>query len=91
MIVSEEKIEVPDECGEFCPRWRAQQAGEAVPFTQGDACCRCPIFNCRETDGTEDGYGVFRLLEPEQFSADMARAYVDWWKADRKKQESFRG
>jgi len=85
VFVSADKIDVPDRCGDFCPRWCDQQNGEAPAFDQGDVCCRCPIFNCQETDGTDDGFGKFRLVEPEDFNADIALAYKDWWAVDKKK------
>jgi len=74
MKVSPEQIEIPDECGDFCPHFR--HYGYRFPTQyQGDDCFRCPVMNCQKE---EDG---FSILEPEEFRADLAKTYVEWWDA----------
>jgi hypothetical protein len=58
------KIEVPDECPKNC-KYRGE------PFYQGNACSRCPIFNCKRDDE-----GIC-LIEPEDYREDWA---IEWKK-----------
>ena len=66
MLVSKDKIEIPDECPKDCPY--KQEA-----FYQGCVCHRCPIFSCKEYDG-------FRLIEPEGYRDDWAREWDKFFK-----------
>ena len=58
-------IEFPDKCPEKCPE-------KDKPFYQGNLCSRCPIFNCSDFDG-------FRLIEPEDYREDWAKAWKKWF------------
>lgn len=75
MKVGSKQIEVPDECPKNCPGY-FQSAG------QGNVCCRCPIFNCRlvivdKDDPYMGGHADFRLIEPEDFSNELAEYYKE--------------
>lgn len=65
MIVSRLKIEIPDKCPEKCPY---------TFMYQGDTCSRCPIFNCRKI---VDDEGEFCLIEPEDYSEELALYYKE--------------
>lgn len=78
MKISQVGIEVPDDCGDFCPVFR--RYGYRYPLQQqGDNCYRCPIMNCR---ATEDGT---RLMEPSHYRADLAESYTRWWAGNKPK------
>lgn len=62
--------EFPDECPKNCP-------GHDILFDQGGLCSRCPIFNCREFE--YEGTKV-RMLNPEDFPEEIAKAWHDWFK-----------
>ncbi len=40
------------------------------PFSQGDFCSRCPIFNCS---------GECPLLRPEDYRKDWAKSWYRWF------------
>jgi hypothetical protein len=65
MLIAD-KYEFPEKCPEKCP-------GHTVPAMQGGRCHRCPIFNCApcENDG-------FRLIEPENYSPELAEIYAKY-------------
>ena len=69
MIISSEKIEVPDECPEDCP-------GCQDHIGQGGLCYRCPITNCAPLDYEGE---VIYLVEPEEYRPDWARAWKEWF------------
>lgn len=72
MKVSKENIEVPNECGDFCPSFR--KFGYKFPMRfKGDVCYTCPIMNC-----TKDDEG-FCIIDPEDFRVDLAESYIEWW------------
>lgn len=61
---------LPDKCPDKCP------GHDGYPG-QGGMCARCPLFNClpvKESDGTE-----FRLVEPEDFDKECAKAWQLWF------------
>ena len=58
-------IEFPDKCPEKCP-------AKGKPLYQANLCIGCPIFNCSDKRG-------FRLVEPEDYREDYARAWREWF------------
>ena len=66
MIVSKD-VEIPDSCPDNCPE-------KDSPFYQGNACSRCPIFNCTPCPG--DG---FVLCPPEEYRHDWAVEWKRWF------------
>lgn len=69
MKVTKAEIQIPDECGEFCPRMKEE--GIKYPFSyQGDVCHRCPIVNCSGEDP---------LIEPEDYSPALLNRYLESW------------
>ncbi len=74
--VTEDKISIPSECGDFCPGKRSAEGH------QGDSCHRCPIFNCIDTsEDKDDPYGG-PLLQPEEYSKELLQKYLAWWDDD---------
>jgi len=57
------EYEFPDSCFLGCPELH-------TPFDQGNACSRCPIFNCT---------GDIKLLEPEDYNPLAAKGYYEWF------------
>ncbi len=75
MIIAN-KYEVPDFCPTKC--W-----GKERPFSQGDLCVHCPIFNCRKVEAPEeyaDQDGMFCLIAAENFREDWAQVWSEWFK-----------
>lgn len=74
------KYTVPDTCPPDCPE-------KNQPFYQGNVCCSCPVFSCRKIPDTSeyaDKDGMFCLVEPEQYRADWAKAFQDWFEGGMK-------
>jgi hypothetical protein len=66
-------LDFPDNCPENCPDIKNWER-----FEQGNTCSRCPIFNCREFEYMG---GKARMLEPEQYPEDIAKAWHKWFKS----------
>ena len=56
----------PKKCPEDCPEKNNEHY-------QGCPCHRCPIFNCADDD--QD----MRLLEPQHYRKDWAKAWKKWF------------
>lgn len=62
-------FEFPAECPKDCP-------GHLTPFSQGNLCHRCPIFNCK-------GVNNIRLSKLN-YRKDWAEAWHKWFKSGMK-------
>jgi hypothetical protein len=73
-------IEFPDKCPTDCPE-------KGKPFDQGDACTRCPIFNCTPFDypdpDTDEVYKM-SMVEPDEYREDWAKEWKKWFDAGMK-------
>ena len=66
------KVEVPDECGDFCPEYN-----NGLKDLQS-SCARCPIFLCVKLE--HDIEGIYTpVLSPEEFCPELAQRFVNWW------------
>lgn len=62
-------VTFPDNCPDKCP-------GNGDEAGSGALCARCPVFNCRLFD--DDGK-AYRLIEPENFSEEVAFLWRNWF------------
>ena len=70
MLIAE-KYEIPDTCPENCEF-------KDGPFYQGNACSRCPIFNCARQSGPGNEWD-FCLIEPEDYREDWAEEWFQYF------------
>lgn len=75
MIIAN-KYEVPDSCPEDCA-----YLDDMATFGQNSICGRCPVLTCKVIDGTEDGLGMFCLIEPADYRDDWAKEWEDFFKS----------
>ena len=65
MLVSEKKIDFPDEClSDKCPVPKGDRFWD---IGQGSICIRCPIFCCQKIDDK-----IGSMVEPEGYRPDWA-------------------
>lgn len=77
MVISDKKIEIPDECPEDC-RFK----DDIQLYGQNAMCGRCPIFNCR-TDLKNDPEGIYTpMVEAEGFRSDWAKQFKKFFDGD---------
>lgn len=89
-VGSELQFEVPDDCPENCCG-----KDESRYRYQGDICCRCPITNCKtiiipEEDRHFAG-DTLRLMNPKDYSDDLAEAYVEMFEDLKKSTINYKG
>jgi len=69
MKIGSKGVEVPDDCGDFCPIMVSE--GRKYPLSfQGDECSRCPIFCCAGDDP---------MFQPEHFNDRLTYYYLTMW------------
>jgi len=69
------QFEVPDDCPEDCKH-------KGTMGFQGDACSRCPVFNCKGPgpDADEMEKMCLPVLEPNEYRDDWAEEWVEFFK-----------
>ena len=72
-IGTELQYEVPDDCPEDC-KYKNNKG------FQGDICCRCPIFNCKDIYDEELNEHIGAMLQPNEYRDDWAKEWVEFFK-----------